>query len=194
MLETQCQELEEDLGRKQNEVNLAEKRIRDLRDSLDQEMNDSSDEEICFMVNYEQTYKKEFAPVIMDEKENIEKTKINVTVDLFTILKIDEIDSLFSCQIILHLTWFDQRLLYNNLKLDSNYNTMSEKEMESIWTPKVVFTNTEKRDGLKKDDKAHATVANYGKFVMATDDIIDNTQIFQGTENPITLSRAYKGT
>ena len=155
--------------------------------------NDSSDEEICFMVNYEQTYKKEFAPVIMDENENIEKTKINVTVDLLTILKIDEIDSLFSCQIILHLTWFDQRLLYNNLKLDSNYNTMSEKEMESIWTPKVVFTNTEKRDGLKKDAKAHATVANYGKFVMATDDIIENTQIFQGTENPITLSRAYKG-
>ena len=65
--------------------------------------------------------------------------------------------------------------------------------MESIWTPKVVFTNTEKRDGLKKDAKAHATVANYGKFVTATDDIIDNTQIFQGTENPITLSRAYKG-
>ena len=99
--------------------------------------NDSSDEENCFMVNYDQTYKKEFAPVTMDENENIEKTKINVTVDLLTILDIGEIDSLFSCQIKLHLTWFDQRLLYNNLKIDSNYNTMSEDEMDSIWTPKA---------------------------------------------------------
>ena len=70
---------------------------------------------------------------------------------------------------------------------------MSEDEMDSIWTPKVIFTNTEERDGLKKDAKAHATVANYGKFVMAADDSVDNTQIFKGTENPITLSRAYKG-
>ena len=155
--------------------------------------NDSTDEENCYMVNYDSTYKKEFAPVTMVENENIEKTTVNVTVELLTILTIDEIDSFFSCQIILHLTWFDQRLLYNNLKQDSNYNTLSKLEINSIWTPKVIFVNTENRDGLQIDDKAQATVANYGNFVLATDDVIDNTQIFKGSENPVTLSRSYKG-
>ena len=154
---------------------------------------DSSDEDNCQMINFDRTYKTEFAPVKVDGNKNIIKTQIVVTVNLLTILKVDEVDSNFSCQLKLHLTWFDQRLQYNNLKKDTNYNTLSEEERNKIWTPKLIFTNTEKRDGLKRDDQAHATMLNNGKFVMAEDDSLDNAFVYKGSENPITLSRAYKG-
>ena len=145
------------------------------------------------MINFDKTYKKGFAPVTLDEDKNIVKTKIEVSVNLLTILKIDEVESTFSCQLNLLLSWFDQRLNFNNLKDDPNYNTLSDDERNNIWTPKIIFANTEKRDALKRDGRAFATVVSNGQFVMASDDILDNAFIYKGTENPINLSRGYKG-
>ena len=154
---------------------------------------DSSDEDNCHMINLDRTYKKEFAPARIDENKNIIKTTIVVSVDLVTILKIDEVDSNFSCQLKLQLIWFDQRLTYNNLKKDSNYNALSEEERNMVWTPQIIFSNTEKMDGLKNDERAHATILDNGNFLIASDDSLDNTFLYKGSENPITLTRAYKG-
>ena len=103
---------------------------------------DSSDEDNCNMINFDKTYKKGFAPVTVDPDKNIIKTKIDVSVNLLNILKIDDVDSTFSCQINLLLSWFDERLNFNNLKEDPNYNTLSDDVRNNIWTPKIVFSNT----------------------------------------------------
>ena len=52
---------------------------------------DSSDEDNCYMINFDRTYKKEFAPATIDTDKNIIKTTTTVSVDLLTILKIDEV-------------------------------------------------------------------------------------------------------
>ena len=137
--------------------------------------NDSSDEENCGMINFDQTYKKEFSPVTKYEDKTIKKTDIRISVDLLTILKIKEVDSIFACQLNLYLSWVDQRLLYNNLKKDPNYNTLSVKERSSIWMPKILFANTNKREGLLKDDKAQASVHQNANFTIASDKVVDNT-------------------
>ena len=62
-----------------------------------------------------------------------------------------------------------------------------------MWTPKVVFVNTELRDGLLRDEKATATIALRGGVTLASDDVMDNTFLSKGSQNPITLQRAYKG-
>ena len=67
-------------------------------------INDSADEEDCNMVQFDQTYKKEFAPVKVDEEGKIVKTVVNVSVDLLNILKVSEVESLFSCQLRLFLS------------------------------------------------------------------------------------------
>ena len=155
-------------------------------------LNDSSDEDNCEMIEFDQTYKQEFAPIRTDTNEKIMKVKITVSVNLLRILKVAEVDSNFSCQLKLQLTWFDQRLMYNNLKSDQNYNTLSKAEMNQIWTPNLIFENTEKRDRLKTDNEAGASVIQLGNFVMAGDETLDNTFVYSGSENPITLARAYK--
>ena len=54
-------------------------------------------------------------------------------------------DSLLELQFNLILYWRDQRLWFRNLK-DSEYlNTVTHKEAESIWYPKVVFFNTKEK-------------------------------------------------
>ena len=156
-------------------------------------INDSADEEDCNMVQFDQTYKKEFAPVkVDDEGGKIVKTEVNVSVDLLSILKVNEVESVFSCQLRLFLTWMDQRLQYNNLKMESNLNSMSLEEKAAIWTPRLIFKNTELRDGVKIDQKSSVTIDIFGDFEVAEDDTLDNTVIYKGSENPITLARAYK--
>ena len=155
-------------------------------------INDSADEEDCNMVQFDQTYKKEFAPVKVDESGEIVKTVVNVSVDLLTILKVSEVESLFSCQLRLFLTWMDQRLQFNNLKMESNQNSLSLEEKDALWIPRVIFENTELRNGIINDDKSSVTIDSLGDFEVAKDDTLDNTMIFKGGENPITLARAYK--
>ena len=154
------------------------------------------------MVEFGATYKTEFAPVDVAADGSVKRTQINVTVELLEILKIRELDSLFSCKLRLILSWFDQRLQFNNLKNLTELNTMSKAERQKVvpcpqhpqmWTPRVVFSNTEERDGLVKDDKATATIKRSGSVTIAPDTVLDNTFISEGRENPITLERAYKG-
>ena len=44
-----------------------------------------------------------------------------------------------------------------------------------------------------KDGKATATIFRKGAVTLAADNVMDNTFLSEGAENPITLQRAYKG-
>ena len=109
------------------------------------------------------------------------------------ILKIKEVDNLFSCQLRLLLSWKDQRLEFSDLKVTEEQNTLSQAEVEQLWTPLVVFANTEERDGVVKDARASAIIMKLGEATVAAGDHIDNTFLSSGAENPITLQRTYKG-
>ena len=39
------------------------------------------------------------------------------------------------------MEWFDERITYSNLKKAQSLNVLSSDEIESIWTPKLSFTN-----------------------------------------------------
>ena len=42
----------------------------------------------------------------------------------------------------------------------------------------MIFENKEKRDRLKTDNEAGASVIQLGKFVMAGDETLDNTFVY----------------
>ena len=145
------------------------------------------------MVIFAETYKQEFAPVEVTEDGKIHRADVEVSVELLEILKISEVDSLFSCQLRLLLTWRDQRLQLTNLKTDPDNNSLSKQELEQLWVPRVVFANTEEREGLVRDDKETATIDKIGDVTLATEENVDNAFLSKGSENPITLKRTYKG-
>jgi hypothetical protein len=123
--------------------------------------HDSSDEEECIMVKFGSTYKTEFAPVEVAADGSILRTKVNVTVALQEVLKIGELDSVFSCKIDLRLSWvdqvppapgshFSQRLQFNNLKQEADLNTLSAAERDKVTQQPDTLHHVPHRFGLRK--------------------------------------------
>ena len=93
---------------------------------------------------------------------------------------------------IIEITWFDKRLKMQNLKNNSNFNILSENEIESIWIPQIIFTNTEEEKRIIFDDKAVVTV--HRGPVPGQPVSLDNltpAHIFAGEHNRIVYTRTY---
>ena len=127
------------------------------------------------------------------EDGQIIRTQVLAAIELLEILKMKEVDNLFSSQLRLLLTWNDQRLEFADLKSTQEQNTLSQAEVDQLWTPQVIFANTEERTGVVKDARASAVIRRLGEAKVAGGDHIDNTFLSEGAENPITLQRTYKG-
>ena len=123
------------------------------------------------------------------EKSN--KIIVEVSADIISILDIDEINSIFHVQFFLHLTWFDSRLKFYNLKNDLGLNTLSPSEKREIWKPVLVFENTELKQSTVVDDDASVTIKKSGDFSLSEMDRVENQQKFGGQENSLILSRFY---
>ena len=79
------------------------------------------------------------------ESEDIIPATVNVSMKLIGISKIREIDMQFSAELKLELDWIDARLTWMNLYKYKSLNIMFDHEKSMIWTPKIVFVNTEKK-------------------------------------------------
>ena len=104
---------------------------------------DISDEKGCkIVVIDENNYLKDKPP-----KETVLKIKI----ELLKILEIGEVEMLFRCQFKLFLEWFDSRVTFYNLKENQLLNTLVEDEKQNIWTPSMIFDNTDEKVRTKTD-------------------------------------------
>jgi hypothetical protein len=54
--------------------------------------------------------------------------------DLTNILRVTEKQDIFETKLILHLSWLDNRLKFNNLKFGTK-NMMAKEEQSKIWSP-----------------------------------------------------------
>ena len=69
------------------------------------------------------------------------KVKLNISVEVKKILKINEVEGTFRTRFILRRQWLDPRLSYRNLKKESRLNLLSPSEAATIWFPMLVFEN-----------------------------------------------------
>ena len=145
--------------------------------------DDISDEKGCkIVVIDENNYLKDKPP-----KETVLKIKI----ELLKILEIGEIEMLFRCQFKLFLEWFDSRVTFYNLKENQLLNTLVEDEKQNIWTPSMIFDNTDEKVRTKTDVESLISVKREGNFSRNTIDNVDNVYIYDGAENPLQMSRVY---
>ena len=56
---------------------------------------------------------------------------------------------------------------------------------------KTFFSNTEKKDATRNDEKSFAVAKRNGKHELSSLTHIDNYYIFKGSENPLIISRVY---
>ena len=153
---------------------------------------DSSDEMGCTILRIDKsTYIKEYPPISVDSQYDLIKVPINVSIDILKILDINEVEGTFTVSFELHSSWVDDRLIYANLKTDFDLNTLTEQEKEDVWTPKIVFSNTESQNTVIKDSNVIAKISRFGSARVGGPEEAIKTFYFKGVDNPITFSRIY---
>ena len=66
---------------------------------------DSSDEKSCALLRIDQsTYIKEYPPIIVDKKGNVEKLPVNISIDIMRILDVNKVEGYFKVSFQLHST------------------------------------------------------------------------------------------
>jgi len=89
---------------------------------------DKSDELGCETVIIDSTYISDYPPISENEQDEITKADVNISVDILNILSISEKDSVFEVSFKLDQKWFDGRVVFHNLKNDSDINTITTHE------------------------------------------------------------------
>ena len=149
---------------------------------------DKSDELNCRKINTVRSYQKHISPPGHDGSDKLE---IKVSIDLVSIVNIDEVASIFQVQFTLHLSWYDSRLTFDNLKNNTWLNTLSPREKDSIWFPELFFLNTEHRPSVMTDNRTAIMVKKLGNFELSAKTELENTHVYSGRENPLLVSRFY---
>ena len=153
---------------------------------------DSSDEKGCRITKIDKTtYIPEYPPITADDQRNPIKIPINISVDILKILEIDEVAEMFKVSFELHTTWLDPRLTYVNLKENTDLNTLTEQEKLDVWSPNIVFGNTESQRKVVIDRDVIAKIKRMGNFEASSRSEAIKSYYFKGGENPITFSRIY---
>ena len=155
---------------------------------------DKSDEEDCKLIIME-NYNTNIAPYTVNtENDEVEAVKVNISVKVIEILNINEVQQSFQLKFSLFLTWYDYRLVYHNLKASRIANSPSKEEVAKLWMPKIIFDNTEHNDIMTLDDLAEVTISKEGSTLMSDDTVVDEIEIFKGSENKITFDKGFTKT
>ena len=125
-------------------------------------------------------------PVVFGEKLNV-----TLSVDVQTILNIDEVSQIMNLKFDLEEVWVDSRLQFFNLKEDVEMNTLVYNEKSIIWVPKIIFSNTREDLTSKNDVKAFAKVLRNPEVngTLISTEVNEDIMVYQGSQNEIKINR-----
>ena len=169
----------------------------DMEQRCDQTSNcrDESDEENCGILFMKENYNKKISPFQFDKikQENI-PVNINISMAVIDILRIKEVDHVYTLKYRLTMVWYDYRLKYYNLKHSRSQNALALHEVEKLWIPFLVFDNTEDNEATKGTSDTEITLAREGEYVRSGDHVVEEINIFDGAKNRITFEQVYTKT
>ena len=95
------------------------------------------------------------------------------------------VDSMVRMQLTLEMEWVDHRLEYHNLDKGAGLDFLSYDELQNIWTPSLIFINTEERDITRLSYESEVGVRLSGNSTRSGEDVAHEIRIFKGEENPL---------
>ena len=78
-----------------------------------------------------------------------------------------------------------------DLNEEDSLNSLTLESRQEIWIPQVIFYNTEIKSETLNDHKAYASIRREGLYQRRNISFLHNAYLYNGKENPITLSRVY---
>ena len=153
------------------------------------------------MLDLEEGYNKIVPPFTNTEELNEEGKRtivpvpVNISIFLLNIVEIDEVDFSITFQFEISLEWFEYRASYNNLKPQIYMNALTEDDAEKLWLPMVIYENTDQKEmtrlGENWEWRTNVFITKEGEFTISSDEVVDETRIFKGSENRWTMHQTY---
>ena len=108
------------------------------------------------------------------------------------IQNIIEVDKTFQVPFWLDLSWIDSRLRYKNLNNITGLNLISEEKKSQVWSPIVVFQNTNEKYKTVVDEETYIQIEKIGDYTLPPTTNTENAKFYKGEENKILMSRYYR--
>ena len=135
------------------------------------------------------TCKNKIAP--FEFNDGIIPVNVNLSVTVIDVLSILEKDLQIMLKFRLFMNWYDYRLSYHNLKESKLLNSLTRNEVEQIWIPFIIFSNTENSEFTEGNKESEISVIREGDFSESTLDITEERNIFVGKENRMSFRQMY---
>ena len=129
--------------------------------------------------------------------DTIVPASVGVSIVLMEVVSIDEVDHSIQLQFEVILNWKENRATYLNLKKKMALNKMTEEDIQRLWLPLIIYTNTDQKKTTRLGEYGNGewsttvTITREANFTRAGLDELDETEIFQGAENGLTMRQTY---
>ena len=118
----------------------------------------------------------------------ITKAKVDVSINLLKVTSVEEERNSIELQFEITLKWKESRATYQNLKGKRSLNALNEEDVERLWLPLVVYTNTDQQEttrlGMDWEWSTSVSVLREGNFARSDLTVLDEIDIFIGKEQP----------
>ena len=104
---------------------------------------------------------------------------------------IQEVAQYLKLKFRLSLNWRDARVSFYNIKSEEVLNSLSLKEQLMLWTPTIVFWNTEKKLKSINDVNSFASIRRNANGTIINRTVDEDIEVYNGEEDEITFSRVY---
>ena len=146
---------------------------------------DGSDEQDCGRLIKNKGYKMDLTPILNRGQDVLVNFSLNINH-----IEVNENANTFVTKFSYTRLWFDRRLTYKHLKIDSRkMNTFPSAEVKTIWYPQVIFYNTRSKESTQETGAEDVLEAIPNDDFTYTAE--DNMHIFKGSENALSLKREY---
>ena len=158
---------------------------------------DTSDERGCKILVLKEGYNQRVPPIgIAGRKiKTLLPVPVKVSLTLYKVVTIDEEGHSIQLQFQIALEWKENRAEYQNLKNESYLNALSMEEINTLWLPLVIYTNTDQQEttrlGCCVEWSTHVLVRREGDFRRSGFEVLDEMELFKGEENSLVMVQSY---
>ena len=116
-----------------------------------QDCSDGSDEANCTIMTLEDGYDKKYP--------SMKNTTVSISMEIDDILNIQELEMEYTVHLKIKIWWHDSRITFRNLKINKDENILRMKEIDQIWSPKLMFLDSNEVGVIKAGDQASKDVS-----------------------------------
>ena len=156
---------------------------------------DESDEDNCQLLILKNNYNNKVPPITTVSAVNftIVPAPVYISITLMKIVSIEEVSHMITLKFEIVLKWKEVRATYQNLKFETSLNALTDDEAHKLWLPYAIFDNTDDNEAVQLTDEVKTTlvVSREGEFTRSGVEVVDEVEVFQGSENSLALSQTH---